>query len=68
MAEPWSAEFATKVRQWCDHVSWLGADALLDAKVISENDLSPAAEIISEELFARLCLYDYPPIPELPTQ
>ena len=64
MGEPWSEEFAAHVRQWCDMVAVLGVDALVDAGLVAKGNFEEAAGIIAEEVFVRLCLRDYPPIPE----
>jgi hypothetical protein len=64
MVEPWSPEFAARVREWCDKVAVLGVDVLLDAGLVAKGDLKRASDIVAEELLVRLCLHDYPPIPE----
>ncbi len=64
MATKSSDEFADQSRDWCNNFSELGADALVFAGLISKEDFERASAIISEELFARLCVNDYPPMPE----
>jgi hypothetical protein len=63
MEEPWSDEFAAGVRAWCDMVSRLGVDALVDAGLVPKGKFERASSIVAEELFVRLCLHDYPPVP-----
>lgn len=46
---------------WADGVANLAVDAMLDAQILKKEDLSRAKEIISEEIFARLSVKDYPP-------
>ena len=64
MVEPWSEEFATHTREWCDKVAVLGVDVLVNAGLVAKGEVNRASHIIAEELFVRLCLHDYPPIPE----
>jgi len=64
MVEPWSAEFSARVREWCDKLSVLGVDVLVDAGLVAKGDFERASGIVAEELFVRLCLHDYPPVPE----
>ena len=66
MEEPWSDEFAARVRAWCNQVSGLGVDALVDAGLMAQEEFERASGIIAEELFVRLCLHDYPPLPGSP--
>ena len=66
MADRWSDEFSTRVREWCDDVAALGVDVLADAGLVSRADFERAADIVAEEMFVRLCLLDYPPSPEAP--
>lgn len=40
----------------------LAADALIDAELVDHGRFEEATVIISEEIFARLCLLDNPPI------
>jgi len=49
------------VKTWCDDIAILIADALVDSGHISKDDLSAVSNIVSEELFVRLVLNDYPP-------
>jgi hypothetical protein len=64
MVEPWSEQFAGRVREWCDKVARLGVDALVDAESVAKGKFERASGIIAEELFVRLCIVDYPPVPE----
>jgi hypothetical protein len=59
-----SEEWATRVRDWCNHVAGLGVDALIDAGLIRKSQFEKASGIIAQELFVRLCLHDYPPAPD----
>jgi hypothetical protein len=63
MEEPWSDEFAARVRERCDAVSALGVDGLVDAGLVAKGEFERASSIVAEELFVRLCLHDYPPAP-----
>jgi hypothetical protein len=60
----WSNRLAAEVRMWSDHVAALAVDSLLDAGLIRPNELKRATNIVSEEIFVRLCLRDYPPSKE----
>jgi hypothetical protein len=60
-ADRWSDRLTAGVKSWSDHVASLAADALVDARLINRDDFERAAAIISEELFVRLCLHDFPP-------
>jgi hypothetical protein len=64
MAEAWSEEFTARVRQWCEKVAPLGVDALVDAGLVAKEEFTRASDIVAEELFVRLCLRDYPPLPD----
>jgi hypothetical protein len=63
VAECWSDEFAVRVREWCEEMAGLGVDALVDAGLIDKGAFGRALEIVAEELFVRLGLHDYPPLP-----
>jgi hypothetical protein len=65
MAKEWSPERAARVRAWSDHVAAHGVDVLVDAGLVARADFERARIIVAEELFVRLCLHDYPPVPEL---
>ena len=43
MADRWSDEFSTRVREWCDDVAALGVDVLADAGLVSRADFERAA-------------------------
>jgi hypothetical protein len=64
MSKQWSESFAASVRQWCDKMAALGADVLVDASILNKAEFDKAVQILSEELFVRLCLHDYPPSSE----
>jgi hypothetical protein len=59
--ERWSDHLADGVKAWSDNVACIVADALMDGGVITEDALDRATAIIAEEIFARLCVRDYPP-------
>ena len=52
MADRWSDEFSTRVREWCD-------DVLADAGLVSRADFERAADIVAEEVFVRLIQSTY---------
>jgi hypothetical protein len=58
---PRDEQSAAGVRAWSDHVAALAVDALIDAGLIRRDDFEKAAATVSEEVFVRLCLLDYPP-------
>jgi hypothetical protein len=64
MAERWTGEFSARARDWCEKVAGLGVDALVDAGLVARADIARAEAIVAEELFVRLCLHDYPPVPD----
>jgi hypothetical protein len=68
MVEEWSEQIDARVREWCEKVAVLGIDVLVDAGLVASADLKRASTIVAEELFVRLCLRDYPPVPELSVQ
>jgi len=49
--------------QWSQDIAVLAADALVDAKLLSSDDLAKATEIIAEEIWVRLNLGDFPTQP-----
>jgi hypothetical protein len=51
----------TEMQEWCDGVSQIAVDALLDANLIDRDQFEKAADIVAEEIFARLTVGDYPP-------
>jgi hypothetical protein len=61
MCERWSDELAAEVKEWCDIIAGLGIDALIDAGLVDKRDNENATAVLAEEIFARLCLHDYPP-------
>ena len=63
-AERWSREFDAKTKDWCNQIAALGADALIDAGIIRRADYQLATEVVSEEIYVRLSMHDYPPPPD----
>ena len=63
MAERWSDDFSRSVRAWCDKVAPLAVDGLLSADIVKSEQFERACVIVAEELFVRLALLDYPPVP-----
>jgi hypothetical protein len=61
---PWSESLSASVKEWSDRVAILCSDALFNGGLIRREDLEQATAIISEEVFVRLCLLDYPPAEE----
>ena len=59
MADRWSDEFTTRVREWCDDVAALGVDVLADAGLVSRAGFERAADIVAEEVFVRLIQSTY---------
>ena len=57
----------TTAEQWCGSVAAIAVDALLDAGLVSRDQLVAARAVVAEEVFVRLCLKDYPPPVESPT-
>ena len=49
-------------QEWSQRVAELVADALVQAKLLPKQDFARATEIAAEEILARLCLGDRPPI------
>lgn len=63
MVQSWSDEFVTRVREWCGKVAGLGVDSLVDARLVGREDSTRATGIVAKELFVRLCVHDFPPVP-----
>lgn len=61
--ERWTDEFAARVRGWCEEFAPLAADALLHAGLVTKSDIERTSAIVADELFARFCVDDFPPIP-----
>lgn len=61
---PWSDRLSSDVRAWSDSIAALAVDALVDHGLVGRDDLDRATAIVSQEVFARLCLLDYPPAEE----
>jgi hypothetical protein len=55
------------LQTWCDSIAGLVADALVDGGMVQHSDFKQAAEIISEEIWVRLLINDYPPSPSFAT-
>ena len=64
MAERWSDTFSARVRAWSDHVAALAVDELVCAGMVRMDQLQSASDVVAEEIFVRLCLLDYPPVPD----
>jgi hypothetical protein len=62
--ERWNEAFNMETKKWCHRVAGLAADALVDAGVVARDSLEGAAEVVSEEIYARLSVRDYPPSAE----
>ncbi len=62
--DQWNERLSERVKAWSDGVADLAADALVDARLINRKDFVRVATIISEEIFVRLCLDDFPPTSE----
>jgi hypothetical protein len=46
---------------WSERVAALAVDALRYPKIAQRNDLGRSIAIVAEEIYARLCVRDYPP-------
>ena len=46
---------------WCNRVAALGVDVLLDCKLIKEEDVKQAIDIVAEEILVRFSIGDCPP-------
>ena len=65
MAEDrWSDRLSAGVKSWSDQIAGLVADALVEARLVSRDDFDRVTDVIAEEVFARLCLRDFPPTEE----
>jgi hypothetical protein len=60
----WSDRLSAGVKAWSDHVADLAADALVEAQLVGRDHRDRAAAVISEEVFVRRCLLDFPPASE----
>jgi hypothetical protein len=63
-SDRWSAGLSADVKRWSDQVAGLAADALVDARIVGVEDFKRVVAIISEEVFVRLSLRDFPPVSE----
>jgi hypothetical protein len=59
-----SDRLSAGVKSWSDQIATLAADALIEARLVSRDDFDRVADVIAEEIFARLCLLDFPPTNE----
>jgi hypothetical protein len=48
-------------KYWSNRVAGLAVDALTTAQIIKKEDFERAVDIVSEEIYVRLCLGDAPP-------
>jgi hypothetical protein len=55
------------LESWCEGRASIAVDALLDANLVRREDFDRAVEIVTEELFVRLIIGDYPPLQTPPT-
>ena len=62
--EVWERDFDSQTREWCAKVAGLVADALATAGVVAHDQLERVVEVATEEIYARLCVRDYPPSSE----
>ena len=49
------------LKTWCEIVGGIIVDAMLDAKLVKEEEFKEATQVASMELFVRLIIGDYPP-------
>jgi len=56
----WSDRLSAGIKSWSDQIAILAADALVEARLIDRDVFERAADVIAEEVFARLCLRDFP--------
>jgi hypothetical protein len=47
-----------------EKVASLAVDALVDHQLVKREDFELAKKVVSEEIHVRLCLNDYPALPE----
>jgi hypothetical protein len=57
----WSERLAAGVKAWGDDVAGLAVSALIDGGLVDPVGYERAVAIVSEEIFARLCVRDFPP-------
>ncbi len=50
------------LESWCEGRASIAVDALLDANLVRREDFDRAVAIVTEELFVRLIIGDYPPL------
>jgi hypothetical protein len=53
--------------QWSNRVAALAVDALIYPGIVKREDVEKAIAIVGEEIYARLCVRDYPPPMESPS-
>ena len=63
-AERRSADFDSRTKDWCKQIAALATDALADAGIVRLAELQRAADVVSEEIYARLSVHGYPPGPD----
>jgi hypothetical protein len=51
----------TTAKAWSEAIAALVVDALRYAKIVQKDDNDRAIEIAADEIYARLCVRDYPP-------
>ena len=57
----WSDRLSASVKAWSDQIAFLAAEALVESQLVSRDNFDTAAAVIAEEVYARLCLCDFPP-------
>ena len=63
-SEQWSEDFDSRTREWCVSVAGLAVDALVDGGVIDRHAFDKGVAIVSEEIYVRLAVQNYPPSTE----
>jgi len=53
--------------QWSNRIAGLAVDGLVHPGIVKPEELQRAIEIVGEEIYARLCVRDYPPPIEVPS-
>ena len=61
---PWSPSFNSDTQAWCDKIAGLAVDGLHTAGKVSADSFDECVAIVKQEVYVRLCLYDYPPLPD----
>ena len=60
----WSPAFDSDTLAWCDKDAGLAVDGLHTAGKVTADSFDECVAIVKEEVYVRLCLHDYPPIPD----